>query len=143
MIRRFSIKSHIFRTLGIAALAGAIVTVSCGPELTQAGSTDVSGTWFAPGPAAGLTNVTMTLVQNSDGTISGTYTATGTDGLQFCPATGPCAIAGTISGSNSVFQIFFELQDAGQFTGQLIGGSTLKGAMNRINSTDPIQFTKS
>jgi hypothetical protein len=143
MTRRFSIKSQISRAIGIAALAGAIVTVSCGPELTAPASTDVSGTWFAAGPAAGLTNVTMTLIQNSDGTISGTYTATGTPNLQFCPATGPCAISGTISGVNSVFQVFFELRDAGQFTGQLIDGSTLKGAMNRIGSTGPIQFAKS
>jgi hypothetical protein len=143
MTRRFSIKSQISRAIGIAALAGAIVTVSCGPELTAPASTDVSGTWFAAGPAAGLTNVTMTLIQNSDGTISGTYTATGTPNLQFCPATGPCAISGTISGVNSVFQVFFELRDAGQFTGQLIDGSTLKGAMNRIDSTEPIQFAKS
>jgi hypothetical protein len=143
MTRRFSIKSQISRAIGIAALAGAIATVSCGPELTAPASTDVSGTWFAAGPAAGLTNVTMTLIQNSDGTISGTYTATGTPNLQFCPATGPCAISGTISGVNSVFQVFFELRDAGQFTGQLIDGSTLKGAMNRIDSTEPIQFAKS
>jgi len=143
MTRRFSIKSQISRAIGIGALAGAIVTVSCGPELTTPASTDVSGTWFAAGPAAGLTNVTMTLIQNSDGTISGTYTATGTPNLQFCPATGPCAISGTISGVNSVFQVFFELRDAGQFTGQLIDGSTLKGAMNRIDSTEPIQFAKS
>ena len=143
MIRRFGHKFHMSRALAIAAVAGAIATLSCGPELTAPASTDVSGTWFAAGPAAGLTNVTINLTQGSDGTISGTYTATGNPNLQFCPATGPCAISGTISGSNSVFQVFFELQNAGQFTGQLIDGSTLKGAMNRIDVTQPIQFAKS
>ena len=146
MIRRFSIQSQVSRGLPIAALAIAalgVVTLSCGPELTDAAATNVSGTWFSPGPAAGLTGVTVTLVQASDGTISGTYTARGTQGLQFCPSTGPCAIAGTLSGLNSVFQVFFELKDAGQFTGQLIDAGTLKGAMTRINSSGPIQFVKS
>ena len=78
-------------------LACAIAAVSCGPELSAPGSGDVSGTWFSPGPAAGLTNVTIVLTQSSDASISGTYTATGTPNLQFCPATGPCAISGTIA----------------------------------------------
>jgi len=138
-----SSRYRISRSLAIAALIGAIAAASCGPELSAPGSGDVSGTWYAAGPAAGLTNVTIVLTQSSDGTISGTYTATGTPNLQFCPATGPCAISGTISGGNTVFQVFFELKDAGQFTGQLITGTDLKGAMNRIGSTDPITFTKS
>jgi hypothetical protein len=90
-----------------------------------------------------MTNITVVLSQTSDGTITGTYTATGTPNLQFCPATGPCAISGTIAGGNTVFQVFFELKDAGQFTGQLITGTELKGAMSRISSTGAIQFTKS
>jgi len=144
MIRRFATKSGVLRTLGIAALAGAIATIGCGPELNSPASTDVSRTWFSPGPAAGLTNVTVILAQTSNGAITGTYTATGTPDLQFCPASGPCAISGIIiNGSNTVFQVFFELQDAGQFTGQLNGGNILKGAMSRINATQPIQFTKS
>lgn len=127
----------------MAALACAIVTVSCAPEPTDAAGTNVSGTWFAAGPAGGLSNVTVTLLQGPDGVISGTYTATGTPNVQFCPSTGPCAITGTLSGMNSTLQVFFELKDAGQFTGQLIDQSTLKGAMNRIGSTGAIQFTKS
>ena len=148
MIRRFATKSQVTRALCIAALACAIATVSCGPELNTPASTDVSGTWFAAGQAAGLTNVTVVLTQTPDGTITGTYTATGTPNLQFCPASGPCTISGTIiNGTNTVFQVFFELQDAGQFTGQLIGGNILKGSMSRITATSAatnlIQFAKS
>jgi len=144
MIRRFAAKSQVSRALGIAALACAIATASCGPDLNSPASTDVSGTWFSPGPAAGLTNVTVILAQTSNGAITGTYTATGTPNLQFCPSSGPCSISGIIiNGSNTVFQVFFELQDAGQFTGQINGGNVLKGAMSRISATEPIQFTKS
>jgi hypothetical protein len=125
-----------------------MAAVGCGPELNSPASTNVSGTWFAAGPAGGLTNVTVIVNQTSDGTITGTYTATGTPDLQFCPASGPCAISGMIvNGTNTVFQVFFELRDAGQFTGQLIGGNILKGSMSRITATsgatNPIQFAKS
>ena len=148
MIRRFATKSRLFRAVCIAALTGATATLSCGPELNSPASTDVSGTWFSAGPAAGLTNVTVILAQTSNGAITGTYTATGTPNLQFCPASGPCAISGVIiNGTNTVFQVFFELQDAGQFTGQLVGGNILKGAMSRTTATsgaiNPIQFAKS
>jgi hypothetical protein len=114
--------------------------ISCGPELTAPGDTNVSGSWFADGPSAGLTNVTITLTQTEDGTIMGTYSGTGTPGPQFCPPTPPCSISGTIAGSNTVLQVFFELEHAGKFTGQVTEGSTLRGAMQRIDRLDPIEF---
>jgi hypothetical protein len=144
MIRRPGYRFRISRALGIAAVALAIATVSCGPELNSPASSDVSGTWFAPGPVAGLTNITVVLTQTPDGAITGTYTATGTPNLQFCPLSGPCVISGVIiNGTNTVFQVFFELKDAGQFTGQLIDANILKGSMSRISATGHIQFAKS
>ena len=122
--------------------ASALVLASCGAPLTTPSSTDISGTWVSPGPAAGMTNMTVTLTQAADGSLTGTYTAIGTDPLQFCPATPPCAISSTVSGVNTVLQVFFYLKDAGTFTGQVIGPATLKGAMQRISTTEPVQFTR-
>jgi len=144
MIRRFATNSGVFRALFIAVLAGALATVGCGPELNSPASTDVSGTWFAPGPVAGLTNITVVLTQTPDGAIMGTYTATGTPNLQFCPFTGPCVISDIIiNGTNTALQVFFELKDAGEFTGQLIDGNILKGSMSRIGAVGHVQFAKS
>jgi hypothetical protein len=120
----------------------AVAVASCGPELTTPASTDISGVWVSPGPAAGMTNMSVTLAQAPDGSITGTYTVIGTPGLQFCPGTGTCAISGTVTGSNSVLQVFFSLSDAGDFTGQLIGGNELRGAMSRTGSTGAVQFTR-
>jgi len=108
--------------------------------LTEPADVALSGIWFAAGPAGGLTDVTIQVSQTSDGAISGTYTANGTQGLQFCPGTPPCSIAGTVVGSNTVFQVFFEMEDAGKFTGQLIDGSVLRGAVERGGRVDPIEF---
>ncbi|HJP58473.1 MAG TPA: hypothetical protein VJ865_00675 [Gemmatimonadaceae bacterium] len=124
----------------VAILCAA--TVGCGPPLTDPAGTDVTGTWFAAGPASGLTNVTVILTQKPDGSISGTYTAIGTPNLQFCLPTGPCTISGTVSGSNTVLQVFFELKDAGKFTGQLVEPTELKGAMSRVSTTQPVSFVK-
>jgi len=142
MIRRFGHRFPFSHALGIAAIALASVTVSCGPPLTDPASSNVSGTWFAAGPAAGLTNITVNLTQGSDGIISGTYSATGDAALQLCPVPGPCALSGPISGANTVFQVFFKLEGAGEFSGQLIDANQLKGAMNRIDVTQPIEFAK-
>ena len=135
--RSTSIRSR--RLLLTALLVGS---ASCGPELTSPGSTDLTGPWQSPGPAAGLTAITMVLTQSADGSLSGTYHATGSPGTQFCPATGPCLISGTLSGSNTVLQVFFELKDAGQFSGQVIDAGTLKGTMVRIGAVGPIVFTR-
>ncbi|HEU4749373.1 MAG TPA: hypothetical protein VFS56_12830 [Gemmatimonadaceae bacterium] len=112
---------------------------ACGPELTEPADTDVSGTWTASGPAAGLTNVTVDLTQTPDGAITGTYTATGSEGPQFCPPAPPCTVSGTLAGANTVLHVYFELEDAGKFTGQIIGPS-LRGAMERTGLVGAIEF---
>jgi hypothetical protein len=86
--------------------------------------------------------MSITLTQAADGSLTGTYTATGTDPLQFCPTTGPCAISSTVSGLNSVLQVFFYMKDAGTFTGQVTAPGTIRGAMSRMSATDAVQFNR-
>jgi hypothetical protein len=134
---------RFFRVPLVSMLAvGALALASCGPSLTTPSSTDISGTWVSPGPAAGMTNMSITLTQAPDGSLTGTYTAIGTVPLQFCPATGPCAITSTVSGLNSVLQVFFYMKDAGTFTGQVTGPGKISGAMSRISATEAVQFTR-
>jgi hypothetical protein len=62
-----------------------------------------------------------------------------------CSSTNPsCNISSTITGANTVFQVFLDLNGAAQFTGQLLQGDQLKGAMSRFGLlTQPVEFTKS
>jgi hypothetical protein len=89
-----------------------------------------------------MTSIYITITQASDGKISGVFTADGTQGLQFCPATPPCTIGGPVSGSNTVLQVFLDLNNGGLFTGQVIDVHTLKGAMSRGSALDPIGFSR-
>ena len=89
-----------------------------------------------------MTNMSVTLTQAADGSLTGTYTAIGTASLQSCPVNPPCAISGTVSGVNTVLQVFIIMKDAGTFTGQVIATGTMKGAMERINMIEPVQFTR-
>jgi len=131
-----------FKSKHLLLLAiGSLAIASCGPALTTPSSSDITGTWVSPGPAAGMTNMSVTLTQAADGSLTGTYTANGTAPLQFCGPP-PCAISGTVTGVNTVLQVFFYMTDAGTFTGQVIAPGTLKGAMARISATDPVQFTR-
>jgi hypothetical protein len=82
------------------------------------------------------------LTQAADGSLTGTYTAIGTNGLQFCPATGPCTITSTVTGLNSVLQVFFYMTDAGTFTGQVTAPGMISGAMSRKSATQAVQFTR-
>jgi hypothetical protein len=129
------------KNLLLLALA-SLAIADCGPALTTPSSTDITGTWVSPGPAAGMTNMSITFTQAADGSLTGTYTAIGTDPFQFCPATPPCTISSTVSGENSVLQVFFYMKDAGTFTGQVTGPGIMKGAMARLNVTEPVQFTR-
>ena len=123
------------RAATIVAISAALSASACGPELTTPGDTNISGTWFAAGPAAGMTNITMVMAQTGDGHLSGTFTATGTPGQQVCPATGPCALSSTINGVNTVLQVSLDLKDAASFTGQVINPTTLRGTMTSGENT--------
>jgi len=129
------------RATTIFALLATLGASFCGPELTTPGDTDVTGTWFAAGPAAGMTSITMTLSQTSDGHVTGTFTAMGTPGKQVCPTTGPCALASTINGANTVLQVNLELKNAGTFTGQVITATQLRGTMTRSENSQ-VEFDR-
>jgi hypothetical protein len=123
------------RAATVAAICVALGASFCGPELTTPGDTNIGGTWFAAGPAAGMTNITMVLTQSADGHISGTFTATGTPGQQACLSTGPCALSSTIDGVNTVLQINLVLTGGGTFTGQALSSSVLRGTMSQGENT--------
>lgn len=127
----------------IAAIAGIVFTTGaafCGPELNAPGRGDITGTWHSDGPAAGLTDIDLDLLQKPDGTVTGTYTATGTPGLQACNAE-PCMLASSVEGINSVLQVNLELRDAGTFTGQLEAANEMRGTMTRTLN-ELIRFTR-
>ena len=141
-IARVVTRSLHFRRVGRAltmALLGAC-GLGCGPELTEPAEADVSGSWFAAGPAADLMDIRISLMQTANGAITGTYTATGPDGADFCPSVPPCSLAGDLTGSHTVLQVFFDLETAGRFTGQLTDGSVLRGALERGERADPVEF---
>ena len=128
-------RKYFSRVLSLIAAVATLSAALCGPELTTPGTGDVSGTWHADGPAAGLSNITMVLDQATDGEITGTFTAVGTPGKQVCPVSGPCNIASTVDGANTVLQVNLELRDSGTFTGQLIGADILRGTMTRVGNS--------
>ena len=123
------------RSATLVAICVTLTASFCGPELTTPGDTDISGTWFAAGPAAGMTNITMVLTQSADGHVTGTFTATGTPSDQVCPTTGPCTLSSTINGANTVLQVNLVLNDGGTFTGQVITSTTLRGTMTMNENT--------
>ncbi|MDQ6690281.1 MAG: hypothetical protein M3Z18_07205 [Gemmatimonadota bacterium] len=135
-------KTLLSRGATIVAICATLSAGFCGPELTTPGDTDISGTWFAAGPAAGMSNISMVLRQTPDGQVSGTYTALGTQGQQVCPATGPCALSSTIGGVNTVLQVNLVLTDGGTFTGQVIAPTILRGTMT-TNENTLVEFNRS
>ena len=138
MVTRYSAHREVTRALLIACIGLS----GCGPELTTPGKADISGTWFAPGPAVGLTSIYITVAQSSDGAISGVYTADGTPGVQTCPPTPKCTIGGAVNGTNTVLQVFLELQNVGTFTGQVIDVRTLKGGILLGSVVQPVEFAQ-
>src|SRR6267378_6553642 len=111
MTSRSNVGKAMARLTTGALLITCMLLSGCGPELTTPGKTNISGTWYSAGPSAGMTSIYVTITQASDGSISGVFTADGTTGLQFCPPTPTCTIGGPVSGSNTVLQVFLDLNN--------------------------------
>ena len=142
MTSRSNVGKAMARLTTGALLITCMLLSGCGPELTTPGKTNISGTWYSAGPSAGMTSIYVTITQASDGSISGVFTADGTTGLQFCPLTPTCTIGGPVSGSNTVLQVFLDLNNGGLFTGQVMDMHTMKGAMSRGGALDPVVLTR-
>jgi hypothetical protein len=135
--RRRKMKIPAF--LCCASLA-IVLLGNCGPPLTQASSLDISGRWITSDSIGPLSNVQLTITQQS-GVLSGTWSA------KVFPVDAPCppglgtSPAGPLSGTNTVLEVRFSLLGAGDFEGQAIDTKTIKGSVQSCGTDYPIVFS--
>ncbi|HUQ19245.1 MAG TPA: hypothetical protein VM099_06495 [Gemmatimonadaceae bacterium] len=126
-------------------LAGllAVLVAACGPEPTDISTiTDLSGVWTSNAHLFFLSQITMTLVQEPKGIVSGKWTAKGDGGTGGCQPSVPCDASGIVIGLNTVSKSDIELLGAATFEGVLIAPGKLRGALIHPIGYDTITFTR-
>src|SRR2546423_8889710 len=123
-------------------MAGLLVAalVNCGPPLTDASSTSITGHWVSTDQAGPLSNLRMDITQQADGSINGQWTATIFPPFPLCPPGLGANPSGPVNGTNTVLEVRLALLGAGDFQGQVEGTSTLRGSLLSCTNPYPLTF---
>lgn len=116
--------------------------VSCGPELTDPASTNITGRWTSSGAIGPLSDISMNLAQETDGSVSGQWSGIGSPPNPVCPPGLGSAPVGTVSGSNTVLEVRLSLLGAGVFAGQVGDDDTLRGSFIACEIPYPVTFSR-
>lgn len=126
-------------------LAGllAVLISACAPEPTDISTDiDLGGVWTSNAHLFFLSQITMTLVQEPKGIVSGMWTAKGEGGTGGCEPATPCDASGIVIGLNSVSKSDIELLGAATFEGALVAPGKLRGALIHPLGYDTITFVR-
>lgn len=137
--RTGTISKHFRRQVGAAVLA-TIFLSSCAPEPTTPATTSLAGVWTSAAHEFALSQFKMTIVQEGNGLVSGSWSAKGDGGSGGCLPGVPCNAFGNLIGRNLVSQVAIELLGAGTFEGTLIEPTRLRGVFIVEQMSDTITF---
>jgi hypothetical protein len=117
------------------------LTGSCGPELTQPSSLNITGVWMSSDQVGPLSDIHVSVNQHPDGTLQGSWSGKAFPSDAACPPGLGSAPTGPVSGANTVLQVQLSLLGAGDFDGQATDDSTLQGSFESCGTTYPLRFS--
>ncbi len=131
----------LFKPVLLALLMAA--AAACAPEPTTPATSDLSGNWAANAHLFTLSEMKVRMVQQSEGLVSGSWTAQkGDGGGGGCRPAVPCDASGGLVGRNTVSQVELELLGAGKFEGALVEDDRLRGVFLVGQDYDTITFVR-
>jgi hypothetical protein len=117
-----------------------LLAIGCGPELDDPSSKNITGHWVSSDTIGALSALTVDVSQTNDGKITGEWS-----GLFSTRATCPPGIGsnptGPVNGRNTALLVHFSLLGAGDFEGQQVGSTTLRGGFVSCSQVFPIEFS--
>jgi hypothetical protein len=125
----------------VTLLCGGLVGLGCGPELTQPGTTNLTGLWISTDLIGPVSNIQVNVTQHADGTLEGRWSGKSSNPNAVCPPELGLNPTNTISGTNTVLEVQFDLLGVGSFAGQATDNATLRGSLQSCGQIYPIRFS--
>ena len=116
--------------------------ISCGPEITEPASTNITGRWTSSDVIGPLSNISLEVVQASDGSVQGQWAGVSSSPNPPCPPELGSAPTGPLNGLNTVLALQLSLLGIGNFDGQVRDESTLRGSFTSCGLIYPMTFTR-
>jgi len=101
---------------------------SCGPDLLAPADSSVTGSWALAGSVPNLSQIRVDMTQGDGGRIEGSWSGI-TDSGRFGCLKATCEVGGMVRGVNTALQVYLEIVGAGDFTGQLVSPTYLRGSI--------------
>jgi hypothetical protein len=118
-----------------------VIFTACGPPLTQPSSLNLSGHWTSTDHIGPVFNLEMIISQKTDGTITGTWAGDVSPPNPACPPGLSARSEGTITGTNTVIGVALAILGTGDFQGQAIDSTTLRGTILSCENYYPLTWT--
>ena len=118
-----------------------VLSISCGPALTDPSPRNISGRWSTSDAIGHITQLQMDLAEGTDGTVQGQWSAMLVPANAACPPGLPSPPTGSVSGSNTVLALNLSILGAGDFQGQALDDGTLRGSIHSCEVMYPVTFT--
>jgi len=119
-----------------------LVAAGCGPELTRPSEIDLTGAWSTTAKIGPITDIHLTITQRADGSLAGNWSGKSSVANPPCPPDLGLNPANTVTGSNTVLEVSFEVLGAGEFEGQAISRDKMQGSFRSCSRTYPVDFLR-
>ena len=126
----------------LRACALAVVVSACGPALSEPSPVNLTGRWTSVDHLGALSNLEVIINQTPDGALAGTWSSDVSPPHPPCPPDVSDRGTGTIGGSNTVVAVQFALLGAGDFQGQVIDGTQMRGSLTSCGGIYAISFSR-
>ena len=126
----------------MAALSPLLaILVTCGPPLTEPSSQNISGHWISPDRIGPIYDISMDVSQTEDGDVSGEWAGKASPTDAACPEGLGTNPSGRVSGTNKALGLNLAVVGAGDFQGQMISPTALRGSLFSCGVFYPITFS--
>jgi hypothetical protein len=131
--------TNVLRSIRLWGLV--VVFAACGPPLTEPSAVDLTGRWTSVDHVGPVFNFEMIIHQSSDGTIVGTYSSDVSPPHPPCPPDISDKAVGTVDGNNAIIGVQLSLKGVGDFQGQVVSDSTLRGSFQSCGNDYAVTFS--
>lgn len=134
------IRGQIRRTITCGLFV--FVVGACGPPLSEPSSVDASGDWSSRDQIGAVSNISLSLSQSVGGELTGTWAGTLSPPNATCPPNLGSPPGGSVSGTNTVLEVRFDIMGVGIFEGQIVDPSELRGSIQSCESIYALTFSR-
>ena len=116
------------------------VLCACGPELSDPGTSDLTGIWQGQQAIGVVDDIELELIHEEGGALRGAWSGTITRPPGACPPDLGTPLRSILYGTANVITVEFQMLGIGQYVGALVSPTKLTGRLDSCSRSYPLDF---